>query len=238
MPSEPDPPIPCFLTTSDWRPTLRLAIFDLDETLIAGDSDHAWGAFLVTKGLVDDQTFRIQNDKFYQQYREGCLDVEAYLTFACAPLAQMSDATLSSLHAEFMQTIIEPLMLPKASALVADHQKAGDYVMVITATLDVITRPIVHALGIQTLLAPIAEHDGARYTGRVVGIPTLGQGKVDRLALWLETQPLTLADSTFYSDSRNDIPLLSKVDHPVCVDPDPVLLAHAEALQWPVISLR
>jgi HAD superfamily hydrolase (TIGR01490 family) len=217
---------------------LPLAIFDLDETLLSGDSDHAWGEFLVSKALVDGAQFKTENDRFYQQYRDGQLDVASYLAFSCAPLARIPRQTLEILHSEFMATVIEPIILPKGRALIAEHQKQGDFVMVITATLDFITRPIVSALGVDTLLAPVAEFKKGQYTGKVPGIATLGQGKVDRLALWLEDKPFTLQGSTFYSDSRNDLPLLQQVDHPVCVDPDPVLRAHAEAHDWPVISLR
>jgi len=217
---------------------LPLAIFDLDETLLSGDSDHAWGEFLVSKALVDGAQFKAENDRFYEQYRNGQLDVARYLAFSCAPLARIPHTTLQTLHAEFMATVIEPIILPKGRALIARHQAQDDFVMVITATLDFITRPIVTALGIDTLLAPVAEFKDGQYTGRVPGIATLGQGKVDRLAVWLEDQPLTLQGSTFYSDSRNDLPLLQQVDHPVCVDPDPVLRAHAEAHDWPIISLR
>jgi len=217
---------------------LPLAIFDLDETLLSGDSDHAWGEFLVSKALVDGVQFKSENDRFYEQYRNGQLDVARYLAFSCAPLARIPYQTLEILHTEFMATIIEPIILPKGRALIAQHQAQGDFVMVITATLDFITRPIVSALGINTLLAPVAEFKNGQYTGQVPGIATLGQGKVDRLALWLKDQAFTLQGSTFYSDSRNDLPLLQQVDHPVCVDPDPVLRAHAEAHDWPIISLR
>ena len=217
---------------------MPLAIFDLDETLLSGDSDHAWGEFLVSKALVDGMQFKAENDRFYEQYCNGELDVERYLAFSCAPLARIPRQTLEILHSEFMATVIEPIILPKGRALIAQHQAQGDFVMVITATLDFITRPIASALGINTLLAPVAEFKNGQYTGQVPGIATLGQGKVDRLALWLKDQPFTLQGSTFYSDSRNDLPLLQQVDHPVCVDPDPVLRAHAEAHDWPVISLR
>lgn len=217
---------------------MPLAIFDLDETLLSGDSDHAWGEFLVSKALVDGVQFKAENDRFYEQYRNGELDVARYLAFSCAPLARIRRETLNGLHGEFMTNVIEPMILPKARALIAQHQAQGDFVMVITATLDFITRPIVSRLGIETLLAPVAEIKNGQYTGQVPGIATLGQGKVDRLMLWLEDQPFTLQDSTFYSDSRNDLPLLQRVDYPICVDPDPVLRAHAETEGWPIISLR
>jgi phosphoserine phosphatase len=149
-------PIARFFNLSDRRNLLRLAIFDLDDTLIAGDSDHAWGAFLVAKRFGRQvKDFEAQNNKFYQQYQAGCLDVTAYLSFACAPLAHFDLPTLTALHAEFMRTIIEPMMLEKARALIAEHQRAGDYTMIITATLDFITQPIAHAFGIETLLAPL-----------------------------------------------------------------------------------
>ena len=217
---------------------MPLAIFDLDETLLSGDSDHAWGEFLVSKALVDSADFKANNDRFYQQYRNGQLDVASYLAFSCAPLARIPRETLDILHTEFMTDIVEPMILLKGRTLIEQHQAQGDFVMVITATLDFITRPIVSALGIKTLLAPVAEIRNGQYTGQVPGIATLGQGKVDRMKLWLADQPFTLQGSTFYSDSRNDLPLLQQVDHPVCVDPDPVLRAHAENQGWPIISLR
>ncbi|MGB1189451.1 MAG: HAD family hydrolase [Pseudomonadales bacterium] len=217
---------------------MPLAIFDLDDTLIAGDSDHAWGQFLVSKHLVDEETFKAQNDRFFQQYRQGVLDVDAYLAFSCAPLAQIQPETLVQLQDEFMTTVIAPMILPRALNCIAKHREQGDFVMIITATLDAITQPIARALGVETLLAPVAEVIEGRYTGSIKGIATLGQGKVDRLHLWLKDEPYDLTGSTFYSDSRNDIPLLSVVDHPICVDPDPVLRAHAATKNWPIISLR
>ena len=217
---------------------MPLAIFDLDETLLSGDSDHAWGEFLVSKALVDGAQFKAENDRFYQQYRAGQLDVTSYLAFSCAPLARIPWQTLEILHSEFMATVIEPIILPKGRALIAQHQAQGDFVMVITATLDFITRPVVVALGIATLVAPVADFKNRQNTGQVTGISTLGQVKVDPLALLFEDKPFTLQGSTFYSDGRNDLPLLQQVDHPVCVDPDPVLRAHAKAHDWPIISLR
>ena len=172
---------------------MPLAIFDLDDTLIAGDSDHAWGQFLVSKHLVDEKTFKVQNDRFFQQYQQGVLDVDAYLAFSCAPLAQISPVALDQLQAEFMRAVIAPMILHLGLARIAEHRKQGDFVMIITATLDVITEPIAHALGVETVLAPVAEIKEGRYTGAVKGIATLGQGKVDRLNLWLSRFGLGLS---------------------------------------------
>ena len=217
---------------------MALAIFDLDETLIAGDSDHAWGEFISKLGLVDAEQYRKQNNLFYQQYLNGTLDVDAYLAFSCEPLTRIELTTLKQLHQQFMLEIIEPLMLPKASALINHHKNNHDELLIITATLDFITRPIAESLGITNILAPEAELLDGRYTGRITGTPSFAGGKVTRLRQWLETRPITLKDSTFYSDSHNDLPLLTLVDHPIAVDPDARLEAIAKSNSWQIISLR
>jgi HAD superfamily hydrolase (TIGR01490 family) len=217
---------------------MALAIFDLDNTLLAGDSDHAWGEFLVAKGIVDSGEFKAQNDKFYQQYQQGGLDIDAYLRFALSPLSKYDRQELAAMHANFMAEYIAPLRLPKADALLQKHRDAGDFVMIITATNSFVTRPIAKALGVSTLLASEGEIINERYTGEPSGIPCFQNGKVIRLQHWLSDTGHSLSGSYFYSDSHNDLPLLNSVDHPVAVDPDDTLRAAALAAGWPIISLR
>ena len=217
---------------------MALAIFDLDNTLLAGDSDHAWGEFLVAKGIVDSEEFKAQNDKFYQQYQQGGLDIDAYLRFALGPLTKYDREELTAMHANFMAEYINPLRLPKAEALLQKHRDAGDYVMIITATNSFVTGPIAAALGVKTLLASEGEVIDDRYTGEPTGTPCFQGGKVTRLQSWLAETGHSLSGSFFYSDSHNDLPLLKAVDHPVAVDPDDPLRAAAIAAGWPVISLR
>jgi HAD superfamily hydrolase (TIGR01490 family) len=224
--------------TSNQDLHMALTIFDLDETLIAGDSDHAWGEFISKLGLVDAYQYRQQNNLFYQQYLNGTLDVDAYLTFSCEPLSRIKLATLKQLHQQFMQEVISPLMLPKAIALIERHKTQGDELLIITATLDFITEPIAEALGITNILAPQAELLDGSYTGNIIGIPSYADGKVTRLRQWLKTRSISLTGSTFYSDSHNDLPLLSLVDHPIAVDPDAKLEAIAKSKSWQIISLR
>lgn len=216
---------------------MALAIFDLDETLIAGDSDHAWGEFMIDKGLVTAD-HRARNDAFYEQYKRGELDANAYYRFACAALAPHSMALLEETRRDFVEQLITPLMLDKAAHLIEKHRKAGDTLLVITATLEFVTAPIVERLGIADLIAPVPERINDRYTGELVGVPSFGVGKVTRLMAWLAETQFGLKGSHFYSDSANDLPLLELVDHPVAVDPDPRLRDIAERRQWPIISLR
>ncbi|MBA6413524.1 HAD family hydrolase [Parahaliea sp. F7430] len=217
---------------------MTLAIFDLDNTLIGGDSDHLWGCFLCERGLVDSDEFGRQNEQFYLDYQRGQLDIEAYLRFALAPLANQPPERLAQWHRDFMAEVIEPIFLPAAEALIRHHREQGHRLLIITATNEFITRPIAKALGIDELLACEAEQVDGYYTGEPAGIPSFGEGKVTRLQAWLEQENESLTDSWFYSDSHNDLPLLEQVDNPVAVDPDDTLRAHAEAAGWPVISLR
>lgn len=217
---------------------MALAIFDLDNTLLGGDSDHAWGEFLVAKDIVDSDEFKAKNDEFYRQYQQGGLDIDAYLRFALQPLSKYNKAELSDMHAEFMNEYIAPLRLPKAEALLQAHRDAGDFLMIITATNSFVTRPIAEALGVKTLLASEGEIINGRYTGNPSGIPCFQNGKVTRLHNWLVETGHSLAGSFFYSDSHNDLPLLQAVENPVAVDPDDILKAAAIEAAWPVISLR
>lgn len=217
---------------------MTLAIFDLDNTLIAGDSDHLWGQFVCEQGLVDSASFARDNERFYRDYQAGSLDIDAYLRFALGPLKGRSPEELAPLHRQFMREKIEPIVLPQALALIHSHRRQGHRLLVITATNHFITRPIVDALGIADLLACEAGMREGRYTGEPVGIPSYHSGKVLRLQAWLREQQLDLAGSWFYSDSHNDLPLLERVDYAVAVDPDPTLKARARESGWPIISLR
>ncbi|HEX5276549.1 MAG TPA: HAD family hydrolase [Fluviicoccus sp.] len=217
---------------------MKLAIFDLDNTLLAGDSDHAWGEFLVQRGLVDPVLYKAENDRFYADYCEGKLDIIAYSEFVFAFLARHDAATLKTLHDDFMATAIRPIMLPKAQELVDRHRAQGDELLIITATNRFITEPIGRAFGIDQLLATEPEMIDGRYTGKVRGVPCYQEGKIRRYQDWLAGQGRAFTETWFYSDSRNDLPLLEVVDRPVAVNPDEVLNAHALQHGWPVLDLR
>jgi HAD superfamily hydrolase (TIGR01490 family) len=217
---------------------MALAIFDLDNTLIGGDSDHSFGEFLIYKGLVDPITFKQANDRFYQDYQAGTLDIFAYAEFALGPVAGKPLDELNALRQEFMASFIQPIELPKAHELVSHHKTAGDDLLVITATNRFVTEPIVKWLGIDELIATDPEMIDGVYTGKVTGTPSFQEGKVTRLNQWLENYHGDLTGAYFYSDSFNDLPLLKKVDNPVAVDPDDTLRKYANENNWPVVSLR
>lgn len=220
----------------------RLAIFDLDNTLLGGDSDHAWGEFLIAAGRVDADEHRRQNNAFYQQYLDGNLDMTAYLEFAMQPVAGVPRAELDALHARFMIDFIEPMMLDKAAALLQEHRDNGDYLLIVTATNRFITEPIAQRLGVDDLIATDLEERDGVYTGKIAGTPCFQSGKIDKLKEWLQRQPadagLSLANSVFYSDSFNDLPLMEAAATAVAVDPDPHLREQAAERGWPIISLR
>jgi len=217
---------------------LNLAIFDLDNTLLNGDSDYLWGEFLTEQGLVDGISYRKENLRFYEQYKQGTLDIFEFLRFSLKPLTEHDMATLNAMHRQYMQEKIRPIMLKASFDLIAKHKQAGDLEMIITATNRFVTEPIAQAFGVGTLIATEPEIVNNRYTGNVAGIPCYQQGKVQRLQQWLVQTGQSLQDSWFYSDSHNDIPLLSLVTHPVAVDPDPTLQQYAQERGWPIISLR
>ena len=217
---------------------MALAIFDLDNTLIAGDSDYSWGEFLVRQGRVDADVYRDKNEKFYRDYQRGKLDIREYLAFALEPLARLSSEALSGLHRQFMAEVIAPMWLPKAVELLHKHRSAGDYLLVITSTNRFVVEPICRRLGVDDLLATELVVGDEGYTGEVDGEPTFREGKVHRLSAWLSERGESLAGSYFYSDSINDLPLLEKVAHPVAVDPDDELATVARERDWPIISLR
>lgn len=217
---------------------MRLAIFDLDNTLIGGDSDHLWGEFLIDHELVDAEYFKTKNDGFYNDYQRGQLDIQAYLEFALTPLTQFNGDELSRLHQQFMNEKIEDIWLPKAQALVDKHRQAGDILLVITATNRFITAPIVEKFGIPNLLASEAEYRDGRYTGKTFDTPCFQKGKISRLDRWLLEQDKQPDMSYFYSDSFNDLPLLQRVEKAFAVDPDETLKQAAQKNDWPIISLR
>ncbi|MGK0674402.1 MAG: HAD family hydrolase [Halothiobacillaceae bacterium] len=217
---------------------MNLAIFDLDNTLLAGDSDYLWGRFLCNMGIVDAAQYEAANQRFYEDYKQGRLDIDAFLRFSLAPLAAHPLEQLEVWHRQFMGEMIEPIILPRALALLEEHRARGDRLLIITATNAFVTEPIARRLGVEDILATRPERVGDRYTGRYVGTPTFQRGKVKALEEWLSAQPEPLERSWFYSDSRNDLPLLEWVDHPVAVDADEVLSAEAARRGWPRISLR
>jgi len=217
---------------------MTLAIFDLDNTLIAGDSDHLWGEFLCDRGIVDRATFGTANAAFYADYQRGELDIEAYAAFALGPIAGATPASVAPLRSEFLRRCIDPLRLPAADALIEEHRTRGHRLLIITATNDVVTRPIADWLGIDTLLGCTAELRDGHYTGRATGTLTYREGKVQRLREWMEAEGETLAGAWFYSDSHNDLPLLEQVDNPVVVDPDERLAQIARERAWTALTLR
>lgn len=217
---------------------MTLAIFDLDNTLLAGDSDHAWGEFVVDAGLVDADSHRRQNDQFYQDYLNGELDVMRYQRFALNPLVGRDKDILDAWHKAFMNTRVKPMLQDKASVLLDDHRKRGHTLMIITATNRFVTGPIAEILGIRHLIATEPAMKDGQYTGDVAGTPSFQGGKVIRLREWLRENDENLDGAWFYSDSHNDLPLLELVDNPVAVDPDARLEAFAREQGWRVISLR
>ncbi|MGP5190024.1 HAD family hydrolase [Vreelandella alkaliphila] len=217
---------------------MSLAIFDLDNTLISIDSDHAWGEFLLEQGAVDPVAYREANERFMADYNAGTLDMAAFLEMALKPLAENTPEQLAAWHQQFMVSKIEPNILPKAEELLARHRTKGDTLLIITATNRFITAPIANRLGVDDLIAVDPEIVDGRYTGRVAGTPSYREGKVTRLKQWLEGQEFTMDGAWFYSDSHNDLPLLEQVEHPVAVDPDDTLRQIAEERQWRIMSLR
>ena len=217
---------------------MSLAIFDLDNTLLGGDSDYLWGRFLVEQGIVDATHYERENQRFYDEYKAGQLDIYEFLRFSLAPLAAHDLDTLNAWHRRFMVEKIHPIMLPKATELLEKHRQQGDYLLIITATNRFVTGPIAEELGVDDMLATEPAMENGRYTGEVIDVPCFQQGKVTRLEKWLAGNGMNLEGSWFYSDSHNDLPLLEMVTHPVAVDADDTLSDHAEQKGWPRMSLR
>jgi len=219
---------------------LRLALFDLDNTLLAGDSDYEWAQFLIDKGVLDRASHEAKNRRFYEQYKAGTLDIYEFLAFQLAPLALHPRAQLERWLQEFLSERIQPLLTPAAHALVDQHRREGHTCVVITATNAFVTRPIARAFGVYDLIATEIEERDGHFTGEPAGTPSFRKGKVTRLDEWLVPHGgwASVSESWFYSDSANDIPLLERVDHPVAVDPDELLRELARTRGWPIISLR
>lgn len=217
---------------------MTLAIFDLDNTLIAGDSDHLWGEYLCTLDMVDQASFHAANEGFYADYQRGELDITAYLKFALAPLVGRHRDTLKEMQAAFLNDCIKPILLPAAAELIQKHRAQGHRLLIITATNELITKPIAELLGIETLLGCAVEVQDGVITGRPTGTLTYREGKVQRLTEWLAQEEESLEGAWFYSDSHNDLPLLDIVDNPVVVDPDPTLARLGSERGWLQISLR
>lgn len=217
---------------------MGVAIFDLDNTLIAGDSDHSWGEFLIEKGLVDAVNYRQTNDQFYQDYQRGELDIYAYQRFVMTQVSQFDSAQQQRLLREFMDHKIKRLWLPKAVELLAQHRAQGDFLLIITATNRFITEPIAIALGVDELIATEPEIVDGVYTGEIIDPPCYQEGKVSRWLSWQATRNRTGETCYFYSDSINDLPLLNAIENPIVVDPCPQLRTAALAKGWPIISLR
>ncbi len=220
----------------------RFVFFDLDHTLLPIDSDYSWGVFTTTNGWVDPVEFGQQNEKFYAQYQAGTLDIHEYVRFATAAIKQQGEQKFAVAHQRFMQDVIRPAMKDAALALVRQHSQVGDAVVIVTATNELITRPIADAFGVPALIAVQLEREavsGGWITGDILGTPSMRQGKVVRVEAWLAARGLTLADvdSTFYSDSINDLPLLEQVNHPIATNPDDRLRAIAQARGWRILDL-
>jgi HAD superfamily hydrolase (TIGR01490 family) len=220
---------------------LRLVLFDLDNTLLAGDSDFEWAQFLIEQGVLDREVYEARNLAFYEQYKAGTLDIHEFLDFQLKPLSRHPRAQLDIWHAAFMRDKILPIITAKARALVAEALQQADLSAIITATNSFVTLPIARELGVPHLIATEPEQIAGEFTGQVAGTPCFREGKIARLDDFLATQGVSWSDigvSRFYSDSHNDLPLLQRVSAPVAVDPDPTLKDYAEQHGWPVISLR
>jgi HAD superfamily hydrolase (TIGR01490 family) len=220
---------------------MNLALFDLDNTLLAGDSDFEWAQFLIAQGVLDREVHEARNQTFYDQYKAGTLDIHEFLDFQLKPLSRHPRAELDAWHRQFMATRIRPIMTPAAKTLVAWHLAAGDLCAVVTATNSFVTGPIAREFGIPHLIGTIPAQEDGRFTGKPRGTPSFREGKISRVEEWLESLGLcwqSFERSWFYSDSHNDLPLLLKVSDPVAVDPDDTLATHAREAGWPIRSLR
>jgi HAD superfamily hydrolase (TIGR01490 family) len=220
---------------------VNLALFDLDNTLLSGDSDFEWSQFLVEEGVLDRELFEAKNIAFYEQYKAGTLNINEFLDFQLKPLSRHARKALDEWHAEFMRSKVRPMMLQPARDLVDRHRAAGDVCVIVTATNSFVTAPIAREFGVENLIATDPEEKDGEFTGRVAGVPSFREGKVLRMESWLAERGWnweSFVETWFYSDSMNDLPLLAKVKHPVAVDPDATLREHAEKQGWTVISLR
>ncbi len=220
---------------------MRLALFDLDHTLLSGDSDFEWAQFLIAKKVLDPEIYQAKNDHFYAQYKAGTLDIYEFLDFQLQALADHPRTQLDAWHREYMESSIRPFIGDKAKALVQGHRENGDLCIVATSTNSFVTGPICLEFGISNLIATIPAQENGRFTGKPRGIPAFREGKIARLEEWMESMGFwwdNFERIYFYSDSHNDLPLLSRVSHPVAVSPDETLLCHAQATGWPVLDLH
>lgn len=220
---------------------MQLALFDLDNTLLAGDSDFQWGQFLISQGVLDRELHSARNLQFYEDYKQGVLDIDAFLEFQLGPLSHHLRSQLDAWHELYMAQTVRPMITEKARALVEKHRRNGDLLVIITATNSFVTGPIAREFGVEHLIGTTPEEKNGQFTGRVSGVPSFKEGKITRLLQWLEARGQKLDDfetSWFYSDSHNDLPLMKMVDKPVAVNPDAQLQAYAEEQGWPIISLR
>ena len=220
---------------------MNLALFDLDNTILAGDSDYNWSRFLIQEGYLDGEVHAEKNEKFYADYKAGTLDIYAFVEFQFRPLARNPRSVLNQLLKKYVEEVIKPMITKKAYALVRKHHEEGDLLIVITATNSFITKPIAALFGIENLIGTDPEEKEGEFTGKVSGVPSFKEGKVTRLEAWLKNKNLSLVDfkkSYFYSDSHNDLPLMQKVTHPIAVDADDILTEYAKSKGWPLISLR
>ena len=226
--------------SQDQSPRLRLALFDLDHTLIPMDSDHGWGEFSIDLGWCDRVEFGRRNDAFFADYQAGKLNIHDYVRFATQAVVQRGAEDATAAHARFMEEVMLPAIQPQALELVQSHLRAGDTVVITSATNEFVTRPIATAFGVQELIATELQRDASGwFTGEIAGVPNMREGKVTRMDAWLAARGLSWesVESTFYSDSMNDVPLLERVNHPVATNPDPRLRALAQERGWRVLDL-
>lgn len=220
---------------------MNLALFDLDNTLLSGDSDFEWAQFLIEQGVLDRELFEAKNLAFYEQYKAGTLDIYEFLDFQLKPLSRHARKVLNGWRDDFMQYKVRGMITDPAQELVARHRAAGDVCIIITATNSFVTSPIAREFGVEHLIATEPEEKNGEFTGCVAGVPCFREGKITRLEDWLAQRGLgwaSFADSFFYSDSLNDLPLLAKVNNPIAVDPDATLRKHAKQHGWRILTLR
>lgn len=220
---------------------MKLVLFDLDNTLLAGDSDFEWAQFLIGKGVLDKEAYSARNQAFYEQYKAGTLDIDEFLDFQLKPLSRHSRAELEAWHAEFMTQQILPRLTTQARALVKQHQQPDTLVAIVTATNSFVTGGIARELGIAHLIATIPAQENGQFTGKPRGTPSFREGKITRVESWLESLGMhwsSFTETWFFSDSLNDLPLLNRVSHPIAVDPDPTLLQHAQQQGWTIMRLH
>ncbi|RKZ37694.1 MAG: HAD-IB family hydrolase [Gammaproteobacteria bacterium] len=217
---------------------MQLAVFDLDNTLIAGDSDYLWGEYLADIGAVDAEAYRLENQRFFEEYEAGRLDIMEFLAFQLQPLSAHPPSRLRAWRQDFLKERIQPIVLPRALDLIDQHRRQNHTLIILTATNRFITEPIADIFGVKHLLATEPEFKDGRYTGDIAGLPCFGAHKVQRLEAWMNDAGVQQAEVWFYTDSHNDLPMMRQVKHPIAVDPDEPLREAAEKMGWPIISLR